>query len=303
MRRLFAILLALSACNRVKKPEPIDPTTHVRARYTQAVERLSTEFLENGWVVSRHPDWSPEHTGDSLIWTGLWLYAAPCEEQTSDKMLRETIMRLDGALVRYEPLGEYANGRDVSLDGALGLYRGMIDRVMRCGEGDAWAPVFRKHVEYLDEHFDHLNDHAPAVLIDEFRFVVQAIGSRLGISSGPSENDVRRLETLVAGWATAVNTAHAAAYRTHLGLLALETVETAGYDVNWDLFCAATKGDGLVTVDYRCGRGDLGAWIDAFKFNRYEFQPQRAVWESENPGDVLTPGLDLLVAIREMYKI
>ncbi len=254
--------------------------------------------------MSRHQDGTPEHQGESLLWTGLWLYAAPCGTE-SDATLRDMITRGDGALVRYEPLpDEYRNGREVTLDGALGLYRGIASRITRCPDmAAAWEPVVALHMKYLGDHFDYFNEKASSSLPDEFGFVLQGVAWKLGLAAKPSANDVHRVEALVAGWAGVVNATHAAAYRVHLGLIALQTLADLGIDVDWTSYCAATRGVGILTADWQCDRPGLKTWIDEFEYNKYEYRFQRAAWETENPGDIMTPGLDLLVAIRDVYKI
>lgn len=302
--RSILLALALTACAKNDMPEPAKPSDATREVYSSAVSRLTTGFLENGWVVSRHDDRTPEHQGEGLLWTGIWLYASPCAQgAASDAMLRETILRRDGALVRYEPLGEYEGGRDVTLDGALGLYRGIADSIVRCNRSDLWTPVLSKHLAYLIDHQGKLNEAAPTYLIDEFAFIPQALGARLGLVPDIEPNDVRRLEAVVAAWAALVNATHEAAYRAHLGLIALQTMQDLGYEVQWGGFCAATRGMGIATIENQCARAGLKEWIRDFQYNRYEYQFQRAVWETENTEGIQTPGLDFLVAIRDLYKL
>lgn len=296
---------SLFACQKTKRPDLEPAPSGVRFRYDEATLRLSTGYLENGWVVTRRADGSAEHVGEGLLWTGLWLYAAPCEVGAgSAAMLRQTITRNGGALVRYEPLGEYAGGREITLDGAIGLYRGISATLRRCpGEGEAWAEPLALHIDYLISHNDQFNEASPAYLSEEFGYVLQAVASHLSLARPPLDSELRSLEVLVAGWAAAVNATHAAAYRVHLGLVALQTVEAMGFEVDWTAFCAATRGVGIPTVDYQCGRGDLRAWIDEFQYNKYEYRHQRADWESEDGNGLATPGLDLLVAMRDAYQL
>src|SRR5688500_14090048 len=59
-------------------PLPEDVTAYdERARALS--ERLMEELQEGGYVVSRWSDGSPEHVGDSLIWSGLAMAVLPCD--------------------------------------------------------------------------------------------------------------------------------------------------------------------------------------------------------------------------------
>lgn len=304
---LLATLLGAGGCHKDKRPAPEAPNPSVRDAYDGTVLRLSAGFTENGWVVSRDEAGRPVHIGDSLLWTGLWLAAAPCDVgEESNQALRRMVSGRGGGLVRYESVGGTDPGTipPASLDGALGLYRGLAERVVRCAGTWEWEDFLRLHFDYLVAHDDKFDEKGDAYLTEEFGYVLQALGSKMGIAAAPADNDIRKLETLVTGWAAVVNATHAAAYRVHLGLVALQTVERLGFRVEWGGFCAATRGVDIPTVDHQCGRGDLKAWIDGFQFNRWEYRHQRSgSWETPDGNGFHTPGLDLIVAIRDAYEL
>ena len=64
-------------------------------------------------------------------------------------MLQETLVAMmteqEGALLRFSPLPDKYAGNEASLDGAIGLYRGVADMIDRCGAADTWRPVITQH--------------------------------------------------------------------------------------------------------------------------------------------------------------
>ncbi len=302
---LWVNVFGIFACKSPKAPDKEVPESAVSTKYREASERLTSQFVENGWVVSRNSDGAPQHIGEGLIWTGLALSALPCDlGGTLEGALISTIGSLEGALVRYLPLGEYAGGREVTLDGALGLYRGIAERITRCGKGDLWWPIIRMHLVYLRDHNSRLNAQADAVLGPHFDYLLDLLASHVGLMSEPDESNLRDLEGEVAAWAALVNAQHSPCYRINLGYIALSTAEELGKSVNWMEYCAATRGTGIPIVEHRCGRGDLLSWIDSFEPNKWEYRFQRCGgWESPDGNDDMTPGLDLLVAMRAAYDL
>jgi hypothetical protein len=303
-------LLAIIGCAHAKKkPEPVDPSQEILSLYKTASNRLISKYLDNGtWVVSRHPDGSSEHQGEGLIWSGVALSALSCDDgKDIEANLQRSIMSNDGALVRYEPLGEYRNGREVTLDGALGLYLGVARRIQKCpGTGSrSWKEVLNKHCAYLSETKGLLNQAAPATL-GGFRYLLDLLSFTGGACGTGNPGNARGVETEVAGWAMATVASRSAAYRLNLGFIALETLELLDKPISSqgrDEWCAATNGAGIPTIDAWCGRGDLRAWIAGYQYNQWEYRHQRAAWESPDGDGDTTPGLDLLVALKQSYNL
>lgn len=301
MKIFLCLFLLLASCGKTPdKPDPKDPVPTVEERYQEAEARLKAKFLENNWIVSRKPDGSPEHQGEGLIWDGTYLTVAKCDDTAIEDMLIEMIERRGGALVRYEPLGEYENGREVTLDGAIGLYRGIVSRVARCPDAAAkWDLAVTLHRQYLAENDQVLNVAADAKLIAGFDILPDVVAGYKDLSTGPL------LVQLVA-WSAAVKATQSAAYRINLSFLAIQTLEEAGYvipGIYRSGFCAATNGVDIPTVDHWCGRGDLAKWINEFQFNQWEYRHQRSgAWETPDAAPDETPGLDFLVAVRQLYK-
>ncbi len=305
------VSIFLSACSKANESDdPIPSTPSIVDRFQSARARLASEFLENGWVVSRNLNGSPAHQGEGLIWTGLWLGASECSDVESEHMLQDMIRAQDGALIRFDPLpDEYKGGREVTLDGALGLYKGVAERVQRCPESRAaWYDVMTLHKNYMANSDGRLHPNASASLDAGFDYVLDRLLDSLS-GGDPVNHDDRRRNSLTlgaAGWVATVNAKHEAGYRAHLVLLAFQTLQLAGENVDQgrDMICQASKGMDMPTLDDWCGRGDLIGWINQFQYDQWEFRHQRAAaWETPDGNGIRTPGLDLLVAIRAKYVV
>lgn len=305
--RLLA-LLCLSACGKApESPEAEAPPESVEEMYRRVSQRLVDDFTENNWVVSRNADGSPDHQGEGLIWTGLALAALPCDlGDPLEAMLQDMMERHGGQLVRFEPLGEYAGGREVTFDGAVGLYRGITHRITRCGRADMWAPVLLEHRDWVFSHGYRLNENTDPALLAEFSFVLDLLASVLESESPPNANTQFVLELEIATWAWAVTQTHAAAYRLHLGYQTLRTIEELGEGLGhagkWN-FCDATVEAAIPIIDHWCARGDLKQWIADFNFNEWEYRHQRGSWETPDGDGDTTPALDLLLAMRQAYDL
>jgi hypothetical protein len=172
---------------------------------------------------------------------------------------------------------------------------------------EKWQPVFAKH-ENFSRPDGQLNPKSDAKLPKEFTYVRDLLASRLGAAGRPSDDRLRALEVQIAGWATAVKTSRSACFRINLGYQALKTIHELGGPISApgkDAFCDATAGTDLPTVDHYCGRQDLGAYVNAFHWDEWEFRHQRCPgWESADgkPG-LATPGLDLAEALKEKYAL
>lgn len=301
------VALNLGACGKAKdKEDPAAPTDQSRDVFNQAADRL-VSMLDDGWVVSRTAGGDAEHKGDALIWSGVAMAALDCErgavvEKAMFDMLDTDLDGAVGNLFRHPDLVD-----QVSMDGALGLYLGIASRLKRCPESSgAWAARFKPHAERVAED-STLNARSEATIPPYFDYLTAAVAWRLGVGNEPSSGRLRALEQEVAGWALTVRAAKKPCFRIHLGYLSLAVAEGLGIEISAagrNAFCANSAGTDLPLVDHWCGRGDLAAWTEAFTFNRYEYAHQRCpAWEAPDAGDLKTPGLDLLIAMREAYSI
>lgn len=323
MRLVYYFLLAMSLidCKSVdKKPDPIPATPTISSRFLDGVDRVEQHFLDRGWIVSRSQDGSIEHLGDSLLWSGIYLASSTCEAtKETAETLQGMIQSLHGQLIRFDPLGEYED-RPISLDGAIGLYFGIAWQISYCPDSrESWARVLELHKGFVEANHGRLNANSD-VGIDAFDYVLDLLLDRLSGDSDSSYHADRR-DTLVAllnSWSLGVKAGYylwkthvlkdpPAAYRVHLSLLTLQTIEMLGVEISDSArlrFCNATTEMDLPTTDHYCGRGNLVGWIDGFEFDQWEFRHQRAaLWEDPDGNGYATPGLDLLRAMRQQYAI
>lgn len=315
-----ACLLILTGCGKMSSKHPADPqedaTDPIVQEFDEASARLDSGFLADGWVVSRDSNKAPQHAGDSLLWTGLWIGAAKCDQaQESETALQEMIRKHDGGLTRYRDdqpeFQEYKGGREVTFDGAIGLYVGVAQRVTRCPETiPSWLDVMTIHKEFLDAHHGRLNANVDAGVPPGFDLVFDLLMARLSGDSDPS--DVHKRIGVLMGEASSLgasaNASHSPAYRVHLALIAIQALETMGQLIPESYrsgplgFCAMTRGINMPTLDHWCGRSDVKDWIAQFKYDEWEFRHQRSgSWEKPDGQGFETPGLDLLVGIRQGY--
>jgi len=279
----------------------VDAPLSVSARYTEALDRLEAGFLDRGWVISRERDGTPTHTGDSLIWSGMLLAAVPCDRGVkTEAALIEMITDLGGALVRYIPT--VGKVRGASLDGALGLYRGIAHRIKCPGKADLWREAVRLHSEYVRTKRDL--HPTGATVPPGFTYVLERLARELGAGGSPDSDDLGLLRPALAVWAKSTVDMRKPCYRVHLGLLVHQALDDLGVSPQHEHFCIAAKGGGMPLVDHFCGQPEpLLTWIEKFEYDRAEYFLQRCSFESEHTDGVLTPGLDLIVAIRTAYAL
>jgi hypothetical protein len=259
-------------------------------------------------VVSWNADGTPDHQGEGLLWTGLAMAYLPCDLGDGPEATLLNMMESKGGqLVRFEPLGEYAGGREVTFDGAVGLYRGIAERITRCGRADLWRPVVLRHRDWVRDHGYRLHENTDPALLGESSYVLNLLTALVEGVDPPSIRTQYLLEQEIAAWAWGVTQTHAAAYRIHLGYQTLRTIEALGpslSDAGKGNFCSASNGADIPLVDHWCARGNLKQWIADYKYNEFEFRHQRAgAWEFPDGNGDATPALDLLAALKEAYDL
>jgi hypothetical protein len=295
----------LTVCGEPDKEEAAQPITKSeKDLYHDASTRLVNEFLDHNRVVSRGKNGEPANAGDSLIWSGIALYGLSCEMGDAiERQLIDEIVSTNGTLMRHPTLA----ADDGNLDGAMGLYFGVADRIARCpGSRDAWKEAIRLNLKYVDEHDLHLNPKSDSKLEKFFDYVLQLLAHKLDLRTKPTD-DVKLLLGLEIGeWSRATIVAKKSCFRIHLGFLALKTVESLGEtwpNIVKNNFCDVTRETQMPTVDHYCGRGDINEWLQKFKFDEWEYRHQRCgLWETPDAGDFRTPGLDFLVGSRLGYQ-
>ncbi len=291
MKSPLLLLVCLVACGHKKevvKPMAEVPLSHSE-RFNEVVARFP-RFLDRGFVVSiNQGDFA--HQGDSLLFSGLSLYALSCKDgQPIADAFVKMLTDLDGGAYRHPDLAT----QEVSLDGLLGMYRGIAKRVLFCGEKDLWAPLMRNHRARM-----------AAELPAEFSYIPEVLSSVLGLNDMP---DARRRDTLAAEistWAALVKASKSACYRIHLGLIGLQTLDFLGSGISDKQrgdFAEATNGTGMPTTEHFSGRSGLGEFLDGFEYNKWEYNFQRCEkWESPDGAGMDHPAVDYLVGYADLY--
>lgn len=304
---LYIILHLLASCSHSNGSDPKEPTEEIKTTYNMTVDRFLLNHLENGWVVSRYKNGEVEHEGDSLLWSGIALASLPCSK--ADPVENALIAMLDknnGGLTRYEPLpDEYKNGREISFDGAVGFYFGVLSRIANCDSSKIrWVTSFKKHLDFLRDNDWHLNSASSEAYVPGFTALRDMVTFKLGLGDKPSDQALRALESLANVWSSGVIESRSPCFRVHLSLLHLLGLELSGdlLGSSKDTFCYATEEVGIPFIDYWCGRITSDQVYNKFQFNKYEYQYQRCNYESEDVApDLETPALDLLFALSYMY--
>lgn len=322
----FAAVTISTSCACTKKPAPPEvssPDEGDRSSHRATALRvfigdadLSGSFVDGSRIVSRRTSGAVEHIGDGLIWLGYGLAGLPCD--IADPLERAAAAQLlsDGGNLSRHPL----RPDDASLDGALGLYLGVVERASRCGTAAVWTDAMASHIALVERTGGLLNERGTARMPGPFRTVMRLAARTAGVNlAAPSEQELGALEAAVNGWAKAVQTSYTAwkvapgkldppaCFRLHLGWIALRTMEKAGESVSnagRASFCESVDFANLPVVDHWCGRGDLLEWVHSFRFDEWEVRHQRCA-EYEAPDgapDLHTPALDKLIAEREQFE-
>lgn len=300
----ICILLSLFSCAKAdEKNEPSAPTDEINLLFNQAADRL-VSLLDRGLVVSRSADNAAQHKGDSLIWSGIAIGAMPCDKVAviSDALI-SMIEENQGGLYRHWDLKE-----SISMDGAMGLYKGVSSLLVRCPEFTGqWREAMALHKKFAEENGDKMNAASSVKLPAEFTYVRDLLFHRLGIRGKPSGDRLKILENQITAWVAGVKASKSACFRVNLSLVSYQAIESSGGSISAtgrNNFCGLTKGMDLPTVDHWCGRDDLKDWVKGFTWNIWEYRHQRCgAWETPDGKGLLTPGVDLLEGINQAYSI
>lgn len=309
---LLALVLLLVGCGRrVHQPASTGSwPADVQHRALGYFVRLGG-MLDRGWVVTKKPDGSSEHVGEALLWYGPARYAATCGngplyDASVLKMLADT----GGGLLRYEPIGDYSPGKEVTFDDAVGFYLGVAVAVARCGDIQDWKGPFRAHLRYLADHGHELYAGTGAAVPPGLDLVVDLIAERLGLGPAPDPEKLTEAEGLLMGMLGGIQgkkTLHdadpgkyplPACYQANLAELWLTTLEVLGQQVGQnvvDTLCVTSRGMDIPTWEHRCQRTPLSTWLTSgWTENAYEFRFQRCGWEPADGEGNQNPFLDFL---------
>lgn len=300
MKKLLLAAL-LTACGQAPDNGGQNSATPaVKAAYEATQKRLMGGTPE-GWVISLSGE-TETAQGDSLLFTGIGMGVTDCLRGLKlENALVEMSAKLSGGAWRHPTIPD-----DVSDDGALGFYYGIVKRAKRCGLSPDMQEAFKAHITFVANHKGRLNPHSSVTLAAPLEVVLKAASHVTGLGDGPTRDEVDGLGVTMATWAEAVRAKNAACYRVHLGLLALQTLEAAGYHspIGRNAFCAATKTLDLPTTNYYCGRDGLDSFLADFRYDVYEYRHQRCpAWESADGDGLWRPAIDHLIGLVDMYGL
>ena len=307
-RSLLLVLSCLFACDKADPP-PAEPVTPSHAELYKLGQLRALAHVRSGaYIVSIRPDGSNVHMGEGLFHAGMWLWTASCSAGAGvSRELATRIVEQGGQLVRFDPLGEYAGGREITIDGALQLYAGVMRRIVDCGERDLWEDALSAHYVWLVENDWRLHQNTfgeGSTLAGTFHDLTLALDLvmwQAGLFDEPERERMGEAERQSAVWAAALHVKHDACYRANLAWVPLLTAETAGWATTLagrSMFCSATRGMDIPTIDHWCGREPISTYIASYVPNEWEYRHMRCgAWESADGKDNLSHGLDLLVAL------
>lgn len=278
--RALLLLLAVYGC---AKPAPDKIAETPTDRFAEVAARAGAMTWPDGWITCVKPDGSRDCLGDSLIFSGLAMGADDCEHgQIYEDALVGMIHDNDGELVRHPTI------RGSSLDGALGFLWGMAQRARRC-------PASTERLSAAVRAYSERNARP---LEPYFPVVVRQVLHDMGDGDPPSEHDRGLLGSELAGWALAVVSTQAAAFRLHLGYLAFSLVDAPKGKT---AYCAAVEKAKIPLIEAFCGRPGLLDWLRDFRYNEWEYRHQRGAWEDPDGDGRETAGVDFLVGYRQAY--
>lgn len=310
MRGLFLFLVVCAywlsvavGCTSKRHEEETPVPEEVVEQRVKFEERLLAEHLTGPYVISRDEDGQPEHEGEGILWGGVARYALSCDIGVRiDDALIEMVTRRKGALVRFEPLGEYAHGREITWDGAVGFYLAVADSITRCGGAEKWREPFALHLKYLEDHYGELYEGTGSTVPPGYDTIRVLIAFALGLRDAPTPDAVVALEAAVAGTLTTLaSDTERPCYLANLAYLSMLTGELLGEvpsGPSREIMCKASEGFDMPTWDHFCGRRHMKHWLEDFKENEWEFRHQRCGSREKPDGQGFkTPAVDWLLGV------
>lgn len=323
MFKIIGLVLLSVGCAKVKdKIEPIDPVPdEIVIDYSDTIDYLVKSHLQGAWsVISVKPDGSPQRQGEALIWAGTALGSMTCASGAGiERGLIDMIISNHGQLVRVDPIGEYGDGRQVTFDGAAGLLFGVSYRVFNCPESPRlWFTAWQQLMDYEIKSGGKLNDKADSRLDDDFTYLRDLIAWRVGLMPAPDTNRLDAMSKEIGAWAQALKAKHVVAvstdskepacYPMNLGLLFLLGVENSGQKIpkdGRDMFCNASEGMDIPTIDHWCGRKSMAEnYLPNYQNDLWEMRHQRCgAWETPDGDGNSSSRVDKLLAYRMAYRV
>lgn len=310
MRRVLAFVsfvsLLLCACGKSKPVDKVDPESQSQLRFSAIQDRLVSDYLLDGFVISKEKNGTPTDHGDSLLFTGLALGVLDCKKIDMFLLALDRMQdNFSGYLVRIDPLPEEFRQGDnfISRDGATGALYGLQLAKRRC------TALTEKIDHILSRWKDAVGNSLvlypkslAGIITPSFR-TFWKVGHSIGISDLEYENYI------VSGLVTTslIKSNKSACYPIHLQTVQHLTFEIMGRPIfkrNKDEFCGLTKDMGLMLTDWYCGRNgdDLKLWLDNPEQSKHVYMSQRCTWENGDADDTLSPRVDFLVLFRHISE-
>lgn len=302
--KLLTIFAFVLSCGKSKPVDKIDPGQVTL--FAEYQDRLLSDYLLDGFVVSKERNGGFSDQGDSLLFTGLTLGVLDCNRSQGLLLAFERMQdNFSGYLVRVDPLpDEYRQGDNfISRDGATGALYGLQLAKRRC-------PALSEKIDHILARWKNavgdslfLYPKSLAGIITPSFKTYWKVAHGIGISDLEYENYI------VSGLVTTglIKSQRSACYPIHLQTLQHLTFEIMGRPIfkrNKDEFCALTKDMGLMLTDWYCGRNDddLKSWISNPEQSKHVYMSQRCNWENSDGDDKLSPRVDFLVLYRHMSE-
>jgi hypothetical protein len=319
MKLLLCILsVFLLGCQAPEKADKEKANKDIGTIFDEYSWRLINDHRQNGYIVSRYVDGSPEHLGEGLLWSGIAMDALPCvKAAVFAKDLFYNIRKNNGQLERIDPIAgptwDYGQ-RGGNFDSETGYYFGWISLLTKCPElSTELKETWEIREDYLEENDRALwpapEGDSPVKMMPEFTFTRDAISHEFGLRGRPHDDRLRLLEIQLLAWATAVYANKSPCYRVNLSLLHIMGLEKLGYEFS-DTFkasyCEMEFGMDIPTLSHWCGNPvPLGRFISEFVPNSWEFRYQRCgKWEvPDGKPNLKTPALDLLWGMKIYYNL
>ena len=262
-------------------------------------DQLISKHLEGGYVVSRLPDGTPEHWGDSLLFSGLALAVLSCEKgEPILSAILNSIEKRGGQLVRFEPTPKTRSFGITSRDMETGAMFGLVSRAKRCPKDfDRIAAGWRRHDAFVKANGYFLEDSPEDLLTPGMMFIFELVSQHFLGAPEPKGFAVFNTAIYVTTLSTVV--LRKACYPLHLEVLELWLAKALGKEAKAETmhaFCRYTDGADVPLIDWLCSRKDASLFFKNFKKNEWHYRHQRCgVWEKPDGGESDNPSLDFLL--------
>ena len=122
---IFSIIIVLLLVSCGKEESPVESISDHQI-YEEVIDDFPRFVNSNGFVSSKWSDGSDEHEGEGILWSGVAMAFLPCHMGKGiSKKMADLIVKNDGKVVRWlddqGSLGEYADGREITMDGTTCL--------------------------------------------------------------------------------------------------------------------------------------------------------------------------------------